>query len=331
MSLKILHSQDYHNSLNDVIENELVDIHKNKELWVSMGNELEIEGVQKNQISKIMRKDIEDKLYEKQFYKFLSRKDYHWHTGSYWIVTKQNGWTDNFMARHTLDPVENQEIVLYTNKSMKSICYDIINLCKIMIEKSKSNISFEKTFGKKEMDEFYKQRHTIINNCKNVIDYKTKIPSNTEIFLLECLSTILASTNKCAEKFMEQNLIRFKEQGKFLTLKQTTKFQNGTKQSHQFILKPPTRDMAIFLDYTGIQCTCGSFRVRMKGGNGIDSFKLICYDCNKILPKCHISKCSVCKIPLYKERLLHIVKTNKCENCDSVIDLPTELIEYAKS
>ena len=36
-------------------------------------------------------------------------------------------------------------------------------------------------------------------------------------------------------------------------------------------------------------------------------------------------------IKLYKERLLHIVKTSKCENCNEVVDLPQELVDYAKS
>ena len=67
MSLSLKHSRDYHNLLNNVIENELALTPNNDVLWVKMGNQLEIEGVTKTQISTIMRKDIEEKLYEKQF------------------------------------------------------------------------------------------------------------------------------------------------------------------------------------------------------------------------------------------------------------------------
>ncbi len=115
MSLKLYsktsYSKDYHNILNNFIENELnTNPSSNEVLWVQMGNQLEIEGVLKNQISKIMRKDIEDKLYEKQFKEFMPRDEYRWHNGYYWIVTSKNGWTDSTMARHTiLDPLQDQQ------------------------------------------------------------------------------------------------------------------------------------------------------------------------------------------------------------------------------
>jgi len=330
MSLKVTHSKDYHNFLSIVIENELsVDPPNNEVLWVKMGTQLEIEGIPDKDISTIIKKDIEDKLYEKQpqdLKDYTSRVEFSWHSGHYFRVMQKHRWTNPNMARN-IAPLREQEIVPYANSEMKTLCYDIINLCKILIEKSKNNIPFEELFGKKKMQEFYKQSHTVINNCKNAIDHKTKVPKNTEIFLLEYLGTILGSTNKCAEMFMEQNLMRLKKQGKFFTLKQATKFQKGMKQSQQFILKPSSRDAAIFLDYVGVQCVCGSFRVRQKA----DSYKLECYDCSVSIPQGHISKCNNCRIPLYKERLLHIVKTNRCENCNEIVDLPQELVDFAQS
>ena len=332
MSLKTSHSKDYHNLLADVIDNELsATAPNNAVLWVQMGNQLEIEGVEKSQISTIVRKDIEDKLWETEFKEQLPREDYRYCNSKYFEIMRDNGWTNPFMARNhsdqNLDPQMDQKIVPHVNPDMIELCYDIINLSKILIDKSKYITPLEDTFGKKQMNEFYKQRHTVINNCKNAIDNKTKVPKNTEIFLLECMATILGSVHKCAEIFMEKNLMHLKEQGKFFTLKQATKFKNGTRQSHQFILKPISRDTALFLDYTGIQCKCGSYRVRQK----LDSYKLECYDCDNIMPPSHISKCTNCQIPLYKERLAYIVKTDKCDNCDEIVDLPEELTIMAKS
>jgi len=218
MSLKSksTHSKDYYNLLNNVIETELITTSSNNQvLWVAMGNQLEIEGVEKSQISTIVRKDIEDKLWEKEFKAEYAREDYRYCNSKYFEVMKNNGWTNPFMARNTnnnFDPQTDQEIVPYTNPKMKTISYDLINLCRILIDKSKDGIPFEEIFGEKKMNEWYKQMHTIINNCKNAIDHKTKVPKNTEIFLLECLSTIIKSVNKCAEIFMEQNLIRLKKQ-----------------------------------------------------------------------------------------------------------------------
>jgi len=334
MSQQISRSKDYFNLLNNAIDNELDTKTPNNEvLWVAMGNELEIQGVEKILISTIMRRDIEDMLYEKQFKEFMPREDYKWHNGTYWLVTKKNGWTNPDMARNvTVDPSEDQgNSSIYTkNNRMALLCDEVINICRTMKEKLKDEElpAFEEIFGRKEMTEFYKQRMTIINNCKNAIDTKTKVPRNTEIFLLECLATVLGNTNKCAEIFMNQNLIRLKEQGKFFTLKQATKFQKGYKQSQLNILKPNSRDTAIYLDCSGVQCTCGSWNVRDRQ----NSRDLECYDCDKVLPQGHISKCEHCQIPLFKERLAWMVKhNNKCQNCETENDLPLELVQYASS
>ena len=328
MSLKSIHSKDYQNLLNNIIENELsTDLPNNEVLWVAMGTELEIEGIPKPQISTIMRRDIEDMLYEKQFKEFMPREDYKWHNGTYWVVTKKNGWTNPDMARN-VDPSRIKEIVPRTNPKMITTCYDLINICRILIDKSKEGTPFEDTFGEKQCNEFYLQMGTIINNCKNAIDNKTKVPENRELFLLECLATLSGSTNKCAEIFAEQNLIKLKEQGKFLTLKQATKFQKGGKQSQLYILKPIDRDTAIYSGYTGIHCTCNSWRVRETP----EQDGLECYDCDKKISEQYISKCTHCHIPLYKERLLYMVNhNNKCKNCDEIVDLPQTLIAYAKS
>ena len=314
IGLQVQRSKDYYRLLNNVVDNELVtnEYANNKTLWVAMGNELEIQGMEKTRISTIIRKDIEDILYEKKFKEYMPREEYKWHNGNFWIVTKSNGWTDPSMARHVSVPNADQEnsSIYAANPDMTNLCNEIIEVSKTLRDKSRSIEPLDVVFGKKEMDEFYKQRYVIIDNCKNAIDSKTKVPKNTELFLLECLSTVLGSVNKCAQVFMEQNLIRLKEQGKFFTLKQATKFQRGGKQSQLEILKPKTRDTALYLNCSGVQCTCGSWNVKNKN----DSNDLECYDCEKVLPRGHISKCRHCQVPLYKERLEYMIKhNNKCD------------------
>jgi len=330
--LTVQRSKDYYKLLGDVVDNELAitEYGNNKSLWVRMGNELEIQGIENTRISSIMRKDIEDILYEKKFKEYMPREEYKWHNGNYWLVTKSNGWTDPSMARHVTDPNEDQEnsSIYSANPNMTNLCNEIIEVSKTMRDKSRSIESLEDMFGKKEMDEFYTQRSMIIDNCKNAIDNKTKVPKNTELFLLECLSTVLGSVNKCAQVFMEQNLARLKQQGKFFTLKQATKFQRGGKQSQLEILRPISRDTALYLGCSGVQCNCGGWNVKTKN----DSHDLECYDCGKVLPQGHISKCRHCQVPLYKERLEYMIKhNNKCENCDTENDIPQELINYVQS
>jgi len=148
MSHTIKISKEYHNLLSNVTENIINTItdSSNKELWIKMGNQLEIDGIPKEQISTIMRKDIENMLYEKQFKEFMSREKYHWHNNTYWLVTKEYGWINSSMARH-IDPTRIKEIVPYTNPKMKTVCYDLINLSRILIDKSKDGIPFEETYG----------------------------------------------------------------------------------------------------------------------------------------------------------------------------------------
>lgn len=327
MSLKTVHSKDYQNLLDNVIENELLFEPKtNAELWVKMGEELEIEKIPKYQISTIIRKDIEDKLFEKQ--KDVPREECKYHSGYFFEIMNNHEWINPSMIRRgKFGPPQDQKIVPHNNSEMKAICYDVINLCRILIDKSKDGTPFEDTFGEKQMSEFYKQSHTMINNCKDAIDSKTKVPRDTEIFLLSYLSTVIGNVNKCAELFMRNNLSLLEQQGKFLTTKQASKFQKGMKQSQQFILKPVDRDTAIYEGYTGIQCTCNSWRVRpTQNMNGLE-----CYDCSNIIKGVYIAKCESCHTPLYKKRLLHIVTTGKCKNCNELVDLPDTLIEYAKS
>jgi len=73
---------------------------------------------------------------------------------------------------------------------------------------------------------------------------------------------------------------------------------------------------------------CKSWRVEEKAGNFTN---LNCIDCDHSFQEKTVSKCTYCQIPLYKERLVHIVKTGRCEDCNTEIALPEELIEYARS
>lgn len=330
MSQKISHSKDYYNLLDTIIENELIaPLRSNEMLWVQMGTQLEIEGLSKHKISTVMRKDIEDQLYEKQFKDHMLREEYRWHNNSYWLVTKKNGWTNPDMARHVSDPIQDQDnsSINTPNGDMIELFYELMSICKIAIEKTKEATPLEEIFGTKEMREFYRQRSTMIKNCKYALDDKTKIPANTELILLECMATVIGNISHCAKKFMEIRIFNMGEQGKFLTVKQASKYQRGNKQSHLNLLKPLSRDTALDADYWGIQCVCGSWRIREK----VDSGKLECYDCELEFDKTYVSKCKHCQIPLFKERLQYIVKNGKCENCNSQQVLPPELLLIANS
>lgn len=328
MSLKLNHSKDYHNLLNNVIENEInTPTNSNEVLWVQMGSELEIEGIAKHKISAIVRKDIEDILYKKKFKDFISREEYRWHSGYFWRIMKKNDYVNPDMARHvSSDPLGDQEIVppKYTvNKNMMFLLDDMINVCKTMKEKAKGMKSFENIMGEKHMAEFYKQRKTMIKNCSNAIDSKTKIPKNTEIILLNHLSTVMGNTNSIGEIFQERIMDLMKSQSKFLNKKQTAKYQRGEKTSQNLFMKPIDYETACYLDYVGIQCTCESFRIRLDS----NSNKFVCFDCDRIIPKQTIIKCMECYKPLMGDELNDASVNGKCPNCKKKITLPPNMIQ----
>lgn len=341
MNKQIHRSRDYTKFLKDVIENELNSKpSSNEKLWVKMGSELEIQGTEKTQISTIMRRDIEDMLYEKEFSQFMEREEYKWHNGRYWLVTKKQGWTNPEMARHvTFDPDEDQGdgSINTPNSDMIDILKYIKNICNLGIEKAKElqdpktkePLNFEDIYGKKQTREFYKQMRTIISNCKYAYDDKTKVPRNTEQVLLECLATATGSLNYGAREFMKIRVILMEEQGKFLTVKQATRFRKGERQSQLPLLKPLSRNQAIFADCSGMQCTCGSWRVREKTNN---SRVVECFDCDKVFPATSVPKCKYCQIPLYSERLKWMVKHgNRCQSCKTENDLPQEIVDLVKA
>lgn len=332
MSLKLNHSKDYHNLLDTAVENELsTNISTNESLWNKMGDQLEIEGIAKDATSAIMRKDIEDKLYEEEYKEYIPREQYHWHSGYYYRVMKKQGRLNPALSKSnqsTPSGESDNSSINTKNSEMLLLCDSVIDICKTIKDKSKESKSLDVIFGNKVMTEFYRQQNTMINNCKNAIDNKTKIPQNTEMILLECLATVMGNANKCGQVFQKIIMQHMESQCKFLTQKQASKFQSGGKQSQLYLLKPTSRDFAVYEGYTGIQCTCGSWRVRPKSDH---TSNWECYDCEKIMPKQHVCKCTHCQIPLYQDRILHIIKTGKCENCNEAVDLPQILIDQANT
>jgi len=303
-----------------------------KEVWLSLANQLEIEGIPKEKISSIGKNLIITQKKEKLKKLGFPEDELKSVTISGWWreVMQGIGCTDSKYSSTEVTVTSPDNSSIYTkNENMLILCDNIIDVLHTIKDKAKDFPPLEEKFNKKQLKEFYYQQGVMIDNIKNSIDNKTKIPENTETFLLECLATVTGNTNKCGEIFQQIIVMRMKEQGKFLTQKQATKFQTGGKQSQLFLLSPTDRDFAIYEGYTGTRCSkCQSFRVRPKSDH---TNKWECYDCGEILPKQHIPKCSTCQLPLYQERLKQVAASGKCPECKDAIELPQTLIDQANS
>lgn len=305
-----------------------------KTKYENLMTQLEVDGIPKDQVSTIGQKIILEQKKSILEKKGSSQEELDNLTINRWwyVVASENNYVNPFYARNTKETDaqlhQDNSSINTRNSEMLVVCDKIIDLCRTIKEKSNECEELEIIFGKKEMKEFYRQRNTMLENCKNAIDNKTKIPKNTELFLLECLATVMGNTNKCGQIFQKIIMNHMEEQGKFLTQKQATKFQSGGKQSQLDLLKPTSRDFAIYEGYTGTQCTCGSWRVRPKLDHN-NNWE--CFDCEKIIPRQHIPRCSFCQIPLYTDRIEHIIKTERCENCNEKVVLPQEMIDQVNN
>ena len=159
MGQKLNHSKDYYNLLENAVENELkpVETSTNESLWNKMGDQLEIEGISKELTSPIIRKDIEDKLYEQEYKNYILREDYKWHSGYFYRVMKKQGRTNASITKSNettpLGESDNSSINTPNNK-MLLLCDSIIDICRTIKEKSKDCEELEIILGKKEMTEF---------------------------------------------------------------------------------------------------------------------------------------------------------------------------------
>lgn len=303
-----------------------------KQSWINLANQLEIEGIPKYKISAIGKQIIVEKKKEhlEKLHVSQEKLDSLSISGWWYDVMHDQGCTDPHYNRVATDAeLDNSSINTVKNSTpnpeMIDIFLDIKEICNLGIDKAKDNKNFEELFEKKELREFYKQQRTFISNCKDTLDDKTKIPVNTELLFIEYVTTAAGSLNNAVKIFHDSKMKLLEEQGKkLITAKQTAKYLNGDKTSKLPLLKPDSRDSAIFGGYFGIQCNCKSWRVREK----MDSKNVECFDCNAEFFAKTVSKCTYCQVPLFKENLEHIIKTKKCSNCNSEVNLPEELIDY---
>jgi len=306
-----------------------------KQSWIKLADQLEVEGIPKHKISVIGKQIIIEKKKEhlEKLHVSQEKLDSLSISGWWYDVMHDQGCTDPHYNRVATDTeLENSSIntpeTKLVNQEMIDIFLDIKETCNLGIDKVKNMPELEELFDKKETREFYKQQRVFISNCKDGLDDKTKIPVNVELPFIECVTTAEGGLNNAVKLFFQGRLKLLEDQGKkLITAKQTAKYLNGDKASKLPLLKHYTRDTAIFGGKFGVDCKCGSFMVNQKN----NSNKVECFDCDLEFTAKTLSKCSYCQTPLYKENLQHIIKTNRCENCNTEITLPEELIEYANS
>ena len=299
-----------------------------KEYWIKLGEQLEIDGVPKEKICVTAAELIVTKKSERTKIPKEELKPSGW----FYEVYNSQGWTNQFYARHTSETVTEQE---QANSSINTPNQGVIDrlrftreLVNLTINKFEDCEDINTLFDESTIKEWYEQWDAILGIAEDAVNEKTKIPQNTEHLLLYCLATE-SSLTQGAKIFMKTRVKLMEQVGKFLTVKQATKFKNGDKPNQLPLFDPDSRDVAIFLKYYGLQCPkCKSWKVRQHS----DSRELHCIDCDNTFTGRTVSKCWYCQAPLYKEDLIKMIpKENHCPHCDKEVRLPQELINYANA
>jgi len=338
MSLKTIHSKDYHNYLSNVvenvIENELTNQSQNiAKLWINMGEELEMENIPKISISTIIRKDIEEKLFESQ--KDIPREECKYHSGYYFKIMSEHGWTNPEMARNGsnyVDPLKDQEIVPLTEYEKEN--YEYITLIhdtiKFLKEKALSKLKtnhFMSLLDNKDVKLALHDWRAQLSIAESFFDHKEKVPVNTQHILLHCIAT-MSSNNDAAQEYF-----KLRDETHTLTGKQLTKYRKGIVKNRLAILDPKDRVTAIMWSYLGIQCKCDvtkditkdtskgtsrgicdSWRMVELPGTGI-IFRAGCLDCQGTTTVVQPIKCNVCEVLFFEDDIIQLNDKTKCPYC----------------
>lgn len=300
-----------------------------KESWIKLGNQLEIDGVPKDEIATTAA----DLILTKKSEKFGMPKTELRMSGYFYRIYQSHSWTNQFFARNSSTvPLGEQE-----NSSINSPYYEENKPIIDVIHRLKNHLTdilkiYEESPHMSELDgDVRKQiRQSVhlmnqhIQIAEKIYNRKEKVPQNLQHILLYLLVTE-GSVNDAAKAFLQKRVELLE-----LTSKQAGKLQNGTVPDLLPILRPKSRDVAIFLGYYGIQCKyCSSWEVKEQPGSG-STTKVECWSCENEawVPQKSMIKCSYCQIPIYEENLPDVMAGRKCRNpnCGKVIEYPEEQI-----
>jgi len=317
-------------ALAEQIANEEINVGKSqtlKQYYINLMNQLEIEGFSKSQISTVGKQIVIEKKSQKL--KDIPMDEIT--IGSWWYdIAREQGCIDPHYS-HTKNQSDSKEkkSTHKTNQRYVDYLKRTKDICTELIKKFEESLDIEKSLDKKQLQFINHEWDAVLDIAENTFNEKTKVPLNLQNLLLIEAATA-SSITFAGMTFLKSSYLQYQKIGSFLTTKQIGHIQNGITRTSLSIFKPDSRDTAIFQKYYGLSCIeCKSWRVYELIDRKQDGSNLGCYDCGISFKEKTISKCWHCQIPLYKENLVHIIKTGRCEECNNENRLPEELINYA--
>jgi hypothetical protein len=301
-----------------------------KQSYINLMAQLEIDGIPKEKISTIGSQIITTKKKNRLQGKAITESEVN--VGTWWYVTaREQGYIDLHYSHPKDIESKNKKPTHKTNQRYVDNLKRTKEICTELIKKFEESEDIEKSLDKKQLQFLNHEWDAVLDIAENTFNEKTKVPLNLQNLLLVEAATA-SSITFAGMTFLKSNYIQYEKIGAFLTTKQIGHIQNGITRKSLPLFKPDSRDTALFQKYYGLSCPeCKSWRVYELIAEKSDGSNLGCYDCGISFKEKTVSKCRYCQIPLYKERLVPIIKTGRCEECNNENNLPEELVEYADS
>ena len=211
----------------------------------------------------------------------------------------------------------NREFIEQVNE-LRGACDLIISALKSLKDDNGDPIEINNLLTEKQHTNFIEELKTTAMIVKTTFDGKTKVPQNTHHLFRACVA-VEAGLFAACKAYMAQRTLLLNQNSNFITKKQTNKFRTNEEPDILSIYKPKDRDEAIYQGNYGVQCKCGSWRVKEKLGN---EKKVQCIDCNVIFKGVTISHCKYCQTPFYDSVIKKIKNNGKCPECKTATILP---------
>ena len=289
-----------------------------RELWESIGEEYEMQGIPKEQIGERIRQAIEPAL-ERALGHKVSIYTAHHHriiSAKGWLRLQGAGKGGKHTSEKNVGFIsaisEVQDQVLFAKSAAKDL--------------DMSSMSTE------NYDLLCREIRTHAAIMHDFADGKTKLPPNLHMLFRSIIATVsgmnaIARTFHAAKMAMLDKVKDGLED--WITPKQAAKVRDWKETGMLPLVRPKSRDMAIFMGWHGLQCPeCESWATAVDP-SGETPTQIRCSQCGHRWPGYTISHCLKCHVPFYQEDIAKMRERGKkttCYSCGMFVYLPEELM-----
>ena len=285
---------------------------KKRAIWEEMGSRLEDRGVPSRQIGKRVRRSIEDELERREGVRISV------YSGYFYQVMRANNW-----AIHPKSA--DGEIAGEQNGFASGVDHalaDAIETCMEALRSARDSadgIDLRDLLGDRYgVFRWELEGHSAM--LSDMANMRTKVPASLQMTFRRIMAAESGMIS-IAAAFHEAKGAMLAEMRRshtaWLTSKQAGKIRDCLEPAMVPLVRPRTREMAIFLGWYGLSCpSCGSWLVQESADGGASD--LACHDCGARFRGYTVAHCPRCRHPMYDQ----IESYSGCPACGQILVVP---------